>query len=213
MKGSKPGQGVPVVETFALTRSILQTSTVTCAPEHLGRTLDLFGGCDFVVSVCDRCEGSSRGVKGHSAGAVNHDTKGSSGGSTIGSFQVSEHISFSRDGLLMSSETALPLLLRHVLKEAQRRGVVLGDGKRSLSGPSGCEAESCPDLTDFVAVLQRSENHILAVRALMSSWCKYDSKSKVLFRYPWLTHLTFISRRRFNLLCWHSAARSWPIAT
>ena len=181
MRGSKPASSVPVVETFSLTRSILQTSTVTCSVEFLGRTLDLFTGCDFVVSVYNRFETASSSSKG-----------GVGSGAPVGYFQVSDHVSFSNDGILMSPDAALAPLLKHVLKEVQRRGLVLDEKKTTstttteggVSGkpkPGGDVSVSggSLDLEDFITVLQRSENHILAVRALLSSWCRYEKKSKV----------------------------------
>jgi hypothetical protein len=187
VRGGRPASSVPVVETFSLTRSILQTSTVTCSAEFLGRTLDLFTGCDFVVSVYDRFEtaSSSKGYSGSSGGHSGGSASAAAGGSA---FQVADHVSFSRDGILMSPDTALGPLLKHVLKEVQRRGLVLAldTGAAAATAAAGKKKPSdgaggSLDLEDFVTVLQRSENHILAVRSLLSSWCRYDSKSKVIY--------------------------------
>lgn len=145
---------------------------MTCSSEFLGKTLDLFTGCDFVVSVYDRFETASPGSKG----ASNTSHAGSS-------FRVTEHVSFSRDGILMSPDSALSLLLKHVLKEVQRRGLVMSTGTKSGKPKvaTGDTGGSC-DLEDFVAILQKSENHILAVRSLLSSWCQFQGKSKVWMR-------------------------------
>lgn len=163
---------IAVVETFLLARSILQISSVTCNPEYLGGTLDLFSGCDLVVSVYDRFEAPANAAKAVKGKIASNTT------SNVGTFQVSQHVSFSRDGILMSPDIALALLLKHVLKEVQRRGLT-SVGAKSVNN-SAADRGSSLYLEDFVNFLQKSENHILAVRSLLSSWCMFDGKAKAL---------------------------------
>lgn len=170
-RGAKSIAEVPVVETFSLTRNMLQMSSVTCSSPYLGNTLDLFSGCDFVVSVYERFETKARTVKGH----WNSNKGAGSTTSAVGTFQVSEHISFSRDGILMSPESALMPLLKYVLKEVQRRGLSTPGTKSDVP-----EITNSLDVEELAIVLQKSENHILAVRSLLSSWCRYGNKIKAL---------------------------------
>lgn len=146
---------------------MLQTSAVTCAVEFLGQTLDLFSGCDFVVSVYDRFETSRSGNP-------------ATANSTSGIFQVSDHVSFSNDGLLMSADKTVGVLLKHVLRELLRRGFELQELKTGPKGSSKAGAvEGSVDLEEFVMALQKSENHILAIRSLLSSWSSFNNKAKV----------------------------------
>lgn len=167
-KGAKEASAAPVVKTFSLTRTMLQNSASTCSSDCLGKTLDLFGGCDFVVSCFDRFESATSSGKVLTSGykAASSDSS---------NFQVAANISFSRDGILMSTESALGLLLKHVMKEIQRRSLA--------SSAATSDRAVSTDSEDFVAVLQKSENHILAVRCLLNSWYNFDSKGKVSIRY------------------------------
>ena len=202
-----------MAETFRMSRTMLQGSAVTCSQEFLGRTLDLFNSCDFVLNVHERLESSSSSSSSssfQSAGKSslppppNSTTSSglppivisSSNSSSTGA--GSSSASFSRDGILMSTETTLGPLLKHVFKEAQRRdGDARGQSASASSKASSAEPRAfaaaggagggallreteSADLEEFVAILQKSENYILAIRALLSSRCRYFDKSKVI---------------------------------
>ena len=172
---SLPGsfRTVPVVETFQMSKQLLRGSTVICPPEYLGRTLDLCGSCDFVITVHDRLESTSipASVTPAQSNAI----------------QITGHTYFTRDGILMSADTVLGPLLKFILKEIQRRGGVetsghvLSDKKNSSRKlESLSSGDSSSDLEDLIQILQKSENYILMIRALLSSWCSYDNKAKVI---------------------------------
>jgi hypothetical protein len=148
---------------------MLQGSAVSCSQEFLSRTLDLFNCCDFVLNVNERLESSS------SKSAANASVSSSS-------LQISVNTPFSRDGILMSTENTLGPLLKHVFKEVQRRDVdprVARPGDSSPTTHGALKETDAADVEEFVAILQKSENYILAIRTMLSSRCRYFDKSKV----------------------------------
>lgn len=76
-------------------------------------------------------------------------------------------VHFVRDGILMSPSMIWGPLLRYILMETKRR-------EGSLS------TEQIPDDIDkLVTTLQRTENHLLAARVILSTWSAYHGKKQV----------------------------------
>jgi hypothetical protein len=83
-------------------------------------------------------------------------------------------MNFNRDGILLSPALIWGPLVRHLLLETKRREAI-------CQNPSSAESSSASsdDVDKLVAVLQRSENHVLAVRVILGSWHQYTSKKQV----------------------------------
>lgn len=77
---------------------------------------------------------------------------------------------FTRDGILMSSSMIWGPLLKYILMETKRRE---GSNNNNLTLPD--------DIDKLVTTLQRSENHILAARVILSTWSGYNGKKQVFF--------------------------------
>ena len=134
---------------------------------YIGRTLDLLNLSDYVLSVYERMEDS--------------DVK-SSKGNQINNPQISFHTndsSYSNDGILISSQIIIVPLIKYALNEIKRRN--------SYSKTADVYKEevfdSAADLNELTLILQRSENHLLAIRALYISWNFSTTKSQVIIKY------------------------------
>jgi hypothetical protein len=111
---------------------------------------------------------------------IDHDLEGRDKGKaaspsdsvTLQQLQVQiSGIHFIRDGILMSAAMIWGPLLRYILMETKRRDY-------------GTEAGSntqipADDIEKLVTTLQRSENHILAARVVLSTWSGYQGKKQV----------------------------------
>lgn len=74
---------------------------------------------------------------------------------------------FMRDGILMSPVQVWGPLLMFLMDEVKRRQL-----PQSESNPQ--------DIEKLVGILQRSENHMLAIRVLLTSWSSYGTKKQIL---------------------------------
>eukprot|EP01036_Dinobryon_divergens_P030754 gene30755-40048_t len=97
---------------------------------------------------------------------------------------------FSRDGILMASSSVLVPLLKFITKESQRRNTKQSPGQghgrgvttSTIKGVTTTPSQELTqlDVDELVAVLQKSENHILAIRVMLGSWSSGSSKSQAL---------------------------------
>lgn len=79
-------------------------------------------------------------------------------------------IHFVRDGILMSATMIWGPLLRYILTETKRREGI----------SSSQNSDQLPDdIERLVTTLQRSENHLLAARVILSTWSGYQGKRQV----------------------------------
>ena len=166
-----------ITRPFVVTRDLLKGVASTCPPEHLGRTLDILNGSELVLAVHERMEGALLHGQGQDHGRhINRldATQTALSGAGAGKFKVSEG-SFSRDGILMAPSSVLGHVLRYSAAEIRRRLSTIA----STTGTANGNAAAL-DLEELVCVLQRSENHLLAVRVLLSSWHLSDTKAQLL---------------------------------
>ena len=121
--------------------------------------------------------------------------------SSLSSFKVDE-MHFTRDGILLSPTAVLGPLMKYAMKEVQRRSSFFtaaaagsgGSGSAMLTpradaaglggsvgrrAASAVAAAAATDVEELAEVLQRSENHMLAIRMLLSSWHSSPTKSQV----------------------------------
>ena len=162
-----------IIESFHIAHDLLQVSTLSAPSNLLTQTVDLLENTDLVLSVFERMDGSYSQVS-----SVNADT------TLLTPFKISED-SFTRDGILMASNKVLGPLMKFCLREIQRRN--MHDTHTSQSESSqydGSEAGAVvvvpADLEELAGLLQRSENHMLTIRLLLTSWHIGSFKSQVL---------------------------------
>ena len=79
---------------------------------------------------------------------------------------------FLRDGILMPPAQVWGPLLLFLMAEVKRRLMPDTDTDTDTPPPS-------QDIEHLVGILQRSENHLLAIRVLLTSWASYPSKKQV----------------------------------
>lgn len=169
---------------FAISGDILRSVCLGCPPEFIGQSLNILTGADLVVSVYQRMEGvapldeAQSGVRKTIFGnnKESKDDKNSSS-NPQSQFRISDNL-FSRDGILMAPQAVLGPLLKHALREVQRKSVnsiIAQFPHRSIK-----DADDAPDIEEFVGILQRSENHMLAVRVLFSSWHTSNLKAQLI---------------------------------
>lgn len=83
---------------------------------------------------------------------------------------------FSRDGILLSPTVIWGPLVRHLLMETKRREAISSSDTSAIQN----HAATSDDVEKLIAILQRSENHMLAIRVILCSWHHYSSKQQVL---------------------------------
>lgn len=189
-----------------MSSELLRLTVLTCGGNSLGKTIDLLNSCELVIDVHKRLEGQSSvgnipQVEGSSQPLstpssstkypyplsafkqthgwnyqteVDIDSQTKSATSSVDTttlHQLQHQISgvrFIRDGILMSTSMIWGPLLRYILMETKRR-----EGTLSV--------EQIPDDIDkLVATLQRTENHLLAARVILSTWSSYHGKKQVI---------------------------------
>jgi hypothetical protein len=163
---------------FAVSGDILRSVCLGCPHEFIGQSLNILTGSDLVVSVYQRMEGvapldeSQTGVR--KTLFSRNEAKDEKNNLQ---FKISENL-FSRDGILMAPQAVLGPLLKHALREVQRKSVnsiIAQFPHRSVK-----DVDEAPDIEEFVGILQRSENHMLAVRVLFSSWHASNMKAQLI---------------------------------
>lgn len=177
-----------LTKSFDLSRSLLQSTALCCSPILLSQVVDLLQGADIALSVFSRIEGKFS--QSNSSCYATHSES---------NFEILEH-NFARDGILMSSSKVLGPLMKFCMKEMQRRKSPISNGSRASAviasrvtakGKSSATADRpsatpmftmpfATDVEELVAVLQKSENHLLATRVLLGSWHISSSKSEVI---------------------------------
>lgn len=148
------------VSPFSVSASLLRHACVSAPSQYIGKIVDLMTGCSLVTSVYERIEGAKL------IPSVNTQTKDVE---SYGAFDINPTY-FTRDGILMTAGSVMGHLLRHVLAEVRRRGSF---GTSSING-------TATDMDNLVLTLQRSENHFLVGRVLLSSWHQSESKKQVI---------------------------------
>ena len=82
---------------------------------------------------------------------------------------------FTKDGILLSPATLWGPLVKHLLMETKRREAICSSSDSAFRS----KLANSDDVDKLVAILQRSENHLLAVRVILGSWHQYSSKKQV----------------------------------
>ena len=171
-----------VTAPFVITRNLLRGITSICPAEHLGRSLDILNGSELVLAVYQRVEGvnsEEQHTKSKPSSAMNGTVP-----PIAEAFKVNQS-AFSRDGILMASSTVMGLVLRYSAAEVRRRisiTATVSRGRMAGEGGANSEAEEdvAGDLDVLVCALQHSENHMLALRVLLSSWHMGATKAQLL---------------------------------
>lgn len=139
--------------------------------------------------------------------ARSHDDmeRGTNGVESGQQVQIGGH-TFMRDGVLMSPGQVWGPLLLFLMEEVKRRQMRPSDTQTGTSVSQ--------DVEKLVGILQRTENHLLAIRVLLTSWSAFSSKKQVLVQYCVeyccsFRHLfCLVLCSTYQLPCWPSAARS-----
>ena len=184
--GKNPG---PTLETiarpFVASRDLLRGVASHCPAELIGRTLDILNGSELVLAVYERVEGASQEEAMKKSSTSNSMSSPGSVMSMNG-FRINESV-FTRDGILMSLGAVLGHLLRYSAMEVRRRtnftstSIATATGTSRGTGTVDSQGgDMAVDLNDLVCALQRSENHMLAVRVLLSSWHISGAKADLL---------------------------------
>jgi hypothetical protein len=179
-KGSTTGGKTPapslesMTQPFIVIRDLLRGVASICPAEHLGKSLDILNGSELVLAVYQRVEGAVE--EPILSRTSNSDTSAPSPASQ-GEFKINETV-FTRDGILMTPGSVLGLVLRYSAAEVKRR--MTATTAAAAKTPSEGQDEIASDLEELVCTLQRSENHMLAVRVLLSSWHLSDAKAQLL---------------------------------
>lgn len=171
-----------VTAPFVITRNLLRGIASICPAEHLGRSLDILNGSELVLAVYQRVEGVHSDEQ-HTKLKPSNATNGVVS-PIVEAFKINQS-AFSRDGILMSSSAVMGLVLRYSAAEVRRRISITATVSRgSMAGEGGInsevEEEVAGDLDELVCALQRSENHMLALRVLLSSWHMGATKAQLL---------------------------------
>lgn len=171
-----------VTAPFVITRNLLRGIASICPAEHLGKSLDILNGSELVLAVYQRVEGVASDEQ-------HTKSKPSSAALTavstpIEAFKINQ-AAFSRDGILMAPSAVMGLVLRYSAAEVRRRISITAKISRGRVAAEGgmnreVDEECAEDLDELVCALQRSENHMLALRVLLSSWHMSATKAQLL---------------------------------
>lgn len=139
---------------FEASQRILQSFLETCTGSILGRTLDLFSAADFVLTAGRRVDNVA------TAAFLSIKTK----------VVCINESNYDKDGILMKFDEIQPVLLRYCFCEIERRL------RRA------CDPGDDHSLAALVASLQINDNHLLAIRVLLSSWNPTPDRASVSIR-------------------------------
>ena len=173
---------IDVTAPFVITRKLLRGIASICPAEHLGRSLDILNGSELVLAVYQRVEGVVS--DGQHSKSKPSSTALSTVSPPVEAFKINQG-AFSRDGILMAPSTVMGLVLRYSAAEVRRRTSVtatISCSRMASEGGSSNEVKEdvAEDLDELVCALQRSENHMLALRVLLSSWHMSATKAQLL---------------------------------
>ena len=143
------------LESFSLSREMLRSIAIACPESHIERALDLLVCTDIVVAVQDRVQ------------IPNQESKPSD--DTV--FSLSD-TNYTKDGILMTTSSVQGPVLRYAQHEVQRRWNYAKCSSTTKTVPQ--------DLQDLVSILQRTENHVLASRVLLTTWHVSDNVGHML---------------------------------
>jgi hypothetical protein len=171
-----------VTAPFVITRNLLRGIASICPAEHLGKSLDILNGSELVLAVYQRVEGvesDEQHTKSKPSCAALAAVS-----TPIEAFKINQ-AAFSRDGILMAPNAVMGLVLRYSAAEVRRRISItakISRGRVADEGGTSSEVdeECAEDLDELVCALQRSENHMLALRVLLSSWHMSATKAQLL---------------------------------
>lgn len=190
-------QTINFVDLFSAAKQLLTQLSLNCRSQYLANTLDYIVVTDLIVTVYDRFD-----IHADSLSSVSMNPTGIPDAMSI--LQSSLYV---KDGILLSSSRVLLPLLKFCLKEIQRRSravdcifvdVEAGAHNSLTSSDNGgvSNAVASPsnsnnaDLVELLTQLKQSENHVLSLRVLLTSWY-LDSSSK----HP-LTYTSYVALNR-----------------
>lgn len=158
---------VGLVTLFNTARELLKNLAINCPQKYIGSTMDYFVITDLVLAVHDRFDSSA---------SASASVSVSSSGDVLSILNGSLYV---KDGILLSSTNVLMPLLKFCLKEIQRRNHTISSLHTGTADSSSIVVSGAPpapgagtslELMDLLTQLHKSENHVLAVRVLLTSW-------------------------------------------
>lgn len=176
-----------VLGTFSLSRDLTQSLAIYCPSATLVRLVDSLTCYNVILAVHERLELDDNSSKISAFSTSKPPEQGvpqSAPSAGVSSSQLAAGVlpaikisgsDFSRDGILLAPQSALPPLLRFAMREVQRRTAT-----KTTPATSSKPALVTNDLDDLVGLLQRSENHMLALRVLLCSWVSSNAKCQAL---------------------------------
>jgi hypothetical protein len=173
--GSQVDSDVVGTVNTAFTQARKLLSACACqidASRLLPSTVHLLSSVDLILSTFGRVEGVVMSGQ-QSAKPTDFGNQSNS----PGGFQINDK-HYCRDGLLLNSAVLAPLI-KFTVKESQRRDIVLSKSGLSASRNVG-QLSNTSDVEELVSILQRSENHILACRVLLSCSVTGATKAQTL---------------------------------
>jgi hypothetical protein len=171
------------MNAYSLAQLLLRNALLYCDTGILTRALDALTLTDTVLTVYDRLEKDNLPSSSlSSSSAASSDVLFSS---SSGLFLSSgDNNVFNRDGLLMSEDSVLSSLTQYCIQEMKRRessydsrGVDLSSVKKSSGNKTSSVMKvSSSDVENLTSVLQKFENHLIAIQILFRSWSQSSSK-------------------------------------
>jgi hypothetical protein len=203
------------MNAYSLAQLLLRNALLYCDTAVLTRALDALTLTDTVLTVYDRLEKDNMPSSTASSSASSTDTLFSS---SSGLFLSSgDNNVFNRDGLLMSEDSVLSSLTQYCIQEMKRREASYdsrgmdsaSSTKKSLANKTSTvsKTSSSSDVENLTSVLQKFENHLIAIQILFRSWSQSSSKlhvSLILFSISSVLLLPF---------CWSLFALPFSVAS
>jgi CCR4-NOT transcriptional regulation complex NOT5 subunit len=183
------------MNAYALAQLLLHNSILYCDFSVLTRALDALTLTDIVLTVYERIEkdlNSSATAKTKEINSVSTTANSASSASTM-VITTGDNV-FNRDGLLMSEDSVLSALTQYCVHEMKRREVSydsfvlpdyhqMGGSKKSSAvskqNSKNANKETSGDIESLISILQRFENHLIAVQILLRSWTQSSMKVQV----------------------------------
>lgn len=183
------------IDAYSLSQLLLRNSILHCDKSVLPRALDALTLTDTVLTVYDRIE---KDLSSASSVAASVNTVANS--SSINSDATTMVITtgdnvFNKDGLLMSEDSIRSALTQYCIQEMKRREVsyeAVAPSSSSASESTKKNAKSMTantssisagpstiDVENVISVLQKYENHLIAMQILFRSWSSSSAKISV----------------------------------
>lgn len=190
--GNKNDDKAFEINAYFLSQLLLRNSILHCDTSVLARALDALTLTDTVLTVYDRIEKDLSSAS--SAAASTHSSNSSTTNNSANADAANMVITigdnvFSKDGLLMSEDSVRSVLTQYCIQEMKRRELSYetvtsgadGNGakKAAKTAATAPSASSSVDVDNVISVLQKYENHLIAMQILFRSWSSSSNKIAV----------------------------------